>query len=493
MIDIVFCNVPMVHTERPLSAPAILKAVVEKHGFTAQTLDFNIDFNSEDTDPKLQDFWLFGGGDKNTVSQANKSVEDWAKQLLDCKPRWIGISVFAYTCKIATELLCLTLRSIDPKVKIMIGGNGMGSGGINGDYSWAEDLKVNRNLIDAYIRSEGEDAVIQLLQGNVKYPGINHNEKTQQIKDLDNFPAPNYFDYQLDKYKSNALPITGSRGCVRHCTFCDIHTHWKKFVFRSGESICDEMKNLAKQHKSYKFAFTDSLVNGSMKAYRDFIKHLSEYNSVAENKLSWSGQFIARSSTQMTEEDWRLTKLSGADQLAIGVETGSNKVRNDMQKKFSNDDLDFCVDMAYKYKVKIIMLMMIGYPTEKYEDFQDTVDMFTRYAKYKDVLEVSLGTTLAILPLTPLYDFAIENNFDMGNSENEWWWKENPDLTLKERLRRRVLIGQHCNKLGYVMDSEREQLQNMAYIWNNHKNNIKLSEHKEKLETKKEQHQQFYS
>lgn len=490
MIDILFCNVPMVMTRAPFSAPAILKSIVEKHNFSAKTIDFNIDFNNN-TDKELQNFWQFGNGNKKTLTKATQFVNEWCKIILSLQPKWVGISVFAYTCKIATEMLCTQLKHLDPTIMIVIGGNGMGTGGINGDYQWPDTLRTKK-IIDAYIRSEAEESIVELLKNNINFPGINNNKKVSQIENLDSYPKPNYHDYNMKLYQSETLPITGSRGCVRHCTFCDIHSHWKKFVYRTGESICNEMKSLSDTHNIYNFSFTDSLVNGSMKAYRDMITILSKHNENFK-PISWKGQFIARPSSQMTEEDWRLTKKSGAKDLYIGVESGSDRVRHDIKKKFTNEDLDFCVEMAHKYNVHMIFMMLIGYPTEQEKDFNETMELFSRYQKYKDIIELSLGTTCAILPQTPLYEFAVQNNFELGETENEWWWDKNPSLTLKERFKRRILLGQHCESLGYKVDGNQKELSTMAYIWNHFKNNQTLDRANLHFSNTENRNQQYYS
>ena len=110
-----------------------------------------------------------------------------------------------------------------------------------------------------------------------------------------------------------------------------------------------------------------------MKAYRDFITVMAEHNSKASNTITWGGQFIVRGLKSMTEDDWRLTKLAGAVNLAIGVESGSESVRDHMKKQFSNKDLDEFVEHAYLNKINLEFLMIIGYPTETEEDFKDTL------------------------------------------------------------------------------------------------------------------------
>ena len=97
------------------------------------------------------------------------------------------------------------------------------------------------------------------------------------------------------------------------------------------------------------------------------------------------------------------SKLAGADNLAVGVESGSEAVRDHMKKQFSNQDLDEFMEQAYKHNINLEFLMIIGYPTETQTDFQDTIDMFTKYTKYQKIISsVALGSTLGVLPGTPL-------------------------------------------------------------------------------------------
>ena len=154
----------------------------------------------------------------------------------------------------------------------------------------------------------------------------------------------------------------------------------------------------------------------------------------------------------MNEQYWQDIANSGARDLAIGVETGSDTVRLHMNKKFNNSDLDYTMQMLDKYSITCQFLMIVGYPTETDQDFQDTLDMFTKYQHLAQrvIAAVTIGSTLGILPGTPLYHHAEQYNIELDKYENNWIANDNLGLTLEKRLQRRAVLKQHIESLGYA-------------------------------------------
>ncbi len=472
--DLLIVTSPVVDTDKPLQAPAVLKAVTEKHGYKTCVEDINFKFlrsTHKDIEFLKQYFRHGTTDDYEKISVAEDYVSDIAKDLLlKYLPKFIAISVFTYQSQTFALLLAQNLRQLNPDIKIIFGGQGLTTSGIESRHSWAQECK-DLGLIDFYIISEGENAIVDVLtKGHGK--GIN-NPDWEQSRNIDDNPYPIYDDYALENYDKKSLMITGSRGCVRHCTFCDIHKHWQRFVYRSGLSIAKEMIFQSKKYGIYDFSFTDSLINGSMKAYRDFIKNIAEHNKTAEHKLTWGGQFIVRGIKSMTAEDWKITKQSGANRLYLGVESGSESVRNHMKKQFSNKDLDEFMEQAYINEIPVEFLMIVGYPTETEQDFQENIKMFQRYKKYRKIFQnIILGSTLGILPGTPLEE-ELKNDIDMNGGENFWVYNKNPKLDFRERIKRRFLIGDACLDLGYNVGNNTEDYKMLHFLWNIYKNKQK--------------------
>jgi len=452
MLDLLIVTVPGTIAKAPPAAPAILKASVVQAGFSCKVLDFNIRFYYEDDINKhALETYFTTGINIEEESKANQLINKWASEIISHNPKFVGISVFTFQNRIASTLLCKQLKN-NSNIKIILGGQGLSDGGILGMQGFAKDM-IDQGLADFYVKSEGENSLVEILKGNFLFNGINSDTFTQ-INNLDHLPVPDYSDYEFDLYESKIFPITASRGCVRSCSFCDIHDHWK-YRYRSGESVANEMVTLSSRYGISDFMFTDSLVNGNLKEFKKFCSIVTDENNKGRN-ITWRGQYIVRSSKQLNEEYWKNLADSGGHSLAIGVETGSDVVRAHMNKQFTNDDLEYTMEMLDKYSITCIFLMIFGYPTETEQDFQDTLDMFKKYSKLANriIKDISFGTTLGILPGTPLYNNAHNLDIELDKHENNWTNWSNPTLDLAERIRRRNYAREYASSLGYQLEPD---------------------------------------
>lgn len=456
MLDIVIINVPGTITDMPLLAPALLKSVVVQHGFTCKTIDFNAKFyNSSISELKDVELYFITNDACNleATTIANKLIDQWANEIVVLNPVYVAISVFTCQSQTATRLLCKKLKQIRPAIKIILGGQGLTVSGLNGKMGFAKEL-LDSELIDFYIKSEGERSLVELLKGNTSYPGIN-SDYFDQIKDLDSLPVPDYSDYDFALYPRPALIVVNSRGCVRRCTFCDVHEHWK-YNYRSGKSAANEIIELHKVYGIKDFVFADSLVNGNLKMFVEFLEIMSDYNKTTGAEIKWSGQYIVRSKKQIPRDYWKKLSESGAHKLGLGVETGSDVVRAHMKKQFTNTDLDYTVEMLHQHNITCTFLLIIGYPTETLANFNDTITMLERYKPYANctISEIEFGTTLGIFPGTPLYKNAAYYNIELDTHENNWIAYNNEELTLSERLWRREYARKYATELGYTLSPD---------------------------------------
>jgi radical SAM superfamily enzyme YgiQ (UPF0313 family) len=476
-MDIVLAIVPRIIDDFGYTpaGPALLKGSLAAAGYSSKIIDFNAELdeiykNDQALLSSIGNYFMNHTlYNQDVFELVDKLITKWAYDIVDLAPTWVGISVFSYNSQRATRLLAIRLKTINPDIKIVVGGAGIAT-----DFTFCETL-YQEHIIDAYIRGEGEISLINLLNGNLSYPGIN-GIPFQQIDDINNLAYPVYDDYELSDYTNRkgliALPITGSRGCVRSCTFCDIASMWPKYRFRDGKNIAEEIKYQVERHGVNAFRFTDSLINGSLKAFKDMVTELARYRMALpeHRRFIWDSHFIVRGPRDMKPEMFDLMRDSGAGTMLMGVESGSQSVRDHMKKGFTQSELDYCMEQFARTGIKTRILMVVGYPTETEEDFKQSLNMFTEYKPYCDqgvIEEVNLGLTLNLLHNTPLtnnlekYQITQENNHI-----NNWVCLSNPSLDYKERLRRRIYLQQHIENLGYRVFESKNYTNQLFIAWN---------------------------
>lgn len=462
MTDIIFLTLPRLELRAPITAPALLKSMVEQKGYSAFCYDLNLDlWHSIDTakhghvwfdtdltfryEDQFKEFWKL---------HISACVPKWIETMKSKNPTWIGLTIFSQRSKWVSIAVCEMIRRELPSVKIVAGGPFC---------EFTGPLLYDKKLVDAYVVGEGEHAILNVLAGKFDNPGINGNPPVQ-IDDLDTIPIPDYSDFPMNQYpktwydprvKDSAqmgtdfVYITGSRGCVRKCTFCDIQSVWPKFRYRSGSSIATEMMVQNQKYKSKRFLFTDSLLNGSVKQLKDVCTTLIENKRLGKmTHVNWQGQFIARPEHQMSEEVYSLMYDAGLRFVSIGIESGSEKIRNDMKKMFDDAAMDFTFRMCAKYKIEMAWLLLVGYPTETEEEFEKTLTMLEKYNwinEQKLIRSIALGPTLDIVPGSPLH----KNQAKLGitwDSNGHWVYNDN---TREVRIKRWLRLKEKCLELGY--------------------------------------------
>lgn len=470
----------LVTTEKPPPSLAFLSGVCEKVQVDYDVYDLNIQLLHKhgrkvyrDIYEYYQDFSRIPDNLKETLdTYLRESAEKLINSGIDC----LAITVLSIHQVQLTEMFLTQFRNLSKDITIIAGGPGISTTKrrsadtcVNNEsnLSVGRTLALN-NLVDYYATGEGDIIFEKFLNGEREMPGLNTKDNIEtwqpQIDNLDNNPTWTYkkIDFSLyDSHKeSPIITVTGSRGCVRRCSFCDIGHHWKKFRFRSGLSIANEIVKHHFEVNATEFFFSDSLINGSISEFTSLletlIKYKEQYPSLAPINLA--GQFIIRGQAHHPERLYQLMRDAGCNHLQLGVESGSESVREHMGKKFSNSDIDHHFEMCEKYGISNWIFMMVSYPTETREDFEDTLNLYHRYQKYL-INSTIIGTScpgpmyvFSNMPLaSQLTDLEIEY---YHGSETEWFSHKNPDLTLQERHKRYVELIKTVISLGYPVQGE---------------------------------------
>jgi hypothetical protein len=263
------------------------------------------------------------------------------------------------------------------------------------------------------------------------------------------------------------IPITGSKGCVRDCDFCDVKYQAGNYRYRSGKDVAAEMISVAEQYGFRIFRFTDNLVNGGFKPFGEFLEIIAEYNlSNPDKRISWNGQYICRPPKEIPKNIYSLMRDAGAHGLTIGAESGSNHVLELMNKKSTVEALYTELEQLRAHNITCTLLTMSGHWAEEYEHFLEHCMMLVKlvpYIRSGTISAVSLGQTLLMIDGTPAIQ---KSDVILSDFDKLWIWhcRSNPENTFKERTYRRMIIGELCKRLRILTILDANTYQNFSTI-----------------------------
>lgn len=460
---VLIITVPRQDVIRPPGILAILAACCEQVQADYRVFDLNLHMHKA-LDDKIvdqlnSDFAVnaFSQGSEEAYAEVCQHTIDEIERY---QPTVVAVSVFTRQSILAAERFLRHLSSCASrsKFKVVVGGLGVGDvfRDITGTQAFGEWCHQN-HLTDHYIQGEGEHSFVQFLEGNLDYAGID-GRASVQIMDLDSIPSPSYKRIRpQDYFYSNApeVLITGSKGCVRDCTFCNVGHYWEKYVYRSGTKIADDLYQIYRDTGVMKFDFSDSLINGSLKAFRQFNHRLIELREQDPGfRPQYKGQYICRPIGQMKDQDYIDMKRAGAETLIVGIEHFSEHIRYHMRKHFDNASIDWHFAKCAELGIKNVLLMLSGYATETLEDHHINLEYLRRYQKYglsRIIYAVNIAVSgLSIHKGMPLYEMAEEMGLLVTDDNWQTWQNlRNPELTPRERIRRAAEVVYTAGLLNY--------------------------------------------
>lgn len=212
------------------------------------------------------------------------------------------------------------------------------------------DEVLSNKYVDFIYRTEGEIGFCELLQrlrnGRNNFSSISnlgYKEDRKRIfnpfkvtENLDDLPFPSYDLIKVESYpktymtkKGPYAPIITSRGCPYPCTYCSAgKVSGKKLRMRSPENIIEEIKLLKNRHHIKEFQIWDDNFTLNKKRVYEFCRLLVKENI----DLSWWCPNGLRIET-LDEDLIRTMKETGLYAIALGIESGSEKIQKDMKKK----------------------------------------------------------------------------------------------------------------------------------------------------------------
>lgn len=448
MIDSVMISVPPLALTGPHIGPALLKSYAQQKGYSVTCFNPSVDL-AEIMERKDFHNWPYNKFDEEFKEKykTDELIHSWIDKWLALDPQLISLSTHVWASQWWLSEICKKLRQRTDK-KIIMGGPAAIELG---------DMALENNWVDYHVVGDGEEAFINALEGKFDHPSMNSNKphavSNTTFADL---PEPDYSDIPFEKYKQlypkqNRIFLIGTRGCVFDCSFCNVPA-LMKYRFKDGTKFAEEVKRIQQTYKPEFIEFADSLINGSLREYRKLIKRLAELNREdPENIPKIVAFYRIRPFNQTLEEDFKLMAESGFFRLKIGVEAGSESVREHIGKTETEEEIKYTFNMCRNHGIKINLLIIVGYPTETRADFQKTMDMLKMIKDegYATVVDRAVVNELYFSKDTGLSRQIKDLNIQNAETGTQWTRVlENGEVLDPEERKRRLRLA-----LGYIKDN----------------------------------------
>lgn len=265
-----------------------------------------------------------------------------------------------------------------------------------------------------------------LLEGDKRietFPGIAFrdaagtlmiNPPTSTIGDVPVMVQPDYslidagkylqhatMDYQLNSDRPTAFIIT-SYGCPYNCVFCAARTiSGRRIVFRPLADVLAEIEYLKDNYGIENVIFLDDALLADRKRVVELLNAFIE----RDYKLTW--KVVTVSAWHLDTELLKLMARSGCTQITISVESGSQRVLDEVvHKPLRLEIVPPLVQQCREAGITMGANFVIGIPGETWEEIRQTFS-FAEACDF-DVAHFHIATPL---PQTDLYRICRENGY----------------------------------------------------------------------------------
>jgi radical SAM superfamily enzyme YgiQ (UPF0313 family) len=335
------------------------------------------------------------------------SPQQVAESVVDMAPMLAVIVVYGHQPSASTQnmmaasAVCTAIRERAPQLKTML---------VGGHVAALPERTLREEDVDFVCSGEGPLSVLELLQvlksdqaadyGKVRAlcyrdgKTIKSTPPAPLIKDLDQAMPEIAWDLlPMEKYRAHNWHCFGhlkrqpyaalytTLGCPYHCSFCCIQA-----PFKSGE-----MESGFKQSvNTYRFWNPQSVIRQVDKLVKGYgvrnIKIADEMFVLNRRHVAGICDLIIERGYNLniwayarvdTVQDGMVDKLkkAGFNWLAFGIESGSERVRAAVDKRFDQDLIFRTLEKVRAAGINVIGNFIFGLPEDDLESMQDTLDL----------------------------------------------------------------------------------------------------------------------
>lgn len=369
------------------------------------------------------------------------SLLDWSGEELDSEKRGALRSIDADVVGVHVKISSALLRALEVSRWAREDGRTVIWGGPGP--TTIPEMTVLQGPVDVAVMGEGEVTTSELLRtlerrgdlASVKGIAFARDgqavvtERRERIEDLDTLPLPwweglgDLSRYLVPLHGRSVVPLVTSRGCTGRCGFCYARAMWggRWRPLSAGRTLEAMEHVLSLDDRIRGFLIIDDLFYADPQRVRDLCSGIKERGL----DIVWNCEIRA---DLVRPELLREMYDAGCRQVLIGVETGSPRLLEAVNKGLTVETLERAAAEVHDAGIELYAMMVSGLPGETEEDARATEHLLrTIRPEYTEFLSYTP------YPNTPLYEDAVREGFVPPQTLEEWGRVGTYDLSAIDR------------------------------------------------------------
>lgn len=293
--------------------------------------------------------------------------------------------LYAFSTKTGSYIQSITiaekLKNTLPNTLVALGGP---------QASVSDEATIQECNIDFVIRGEGETPFLMIansLKNNLPINDIpsltfktHKNVDASRIESLDSLPIPCYEDYKDCYYDylngkpeydiQSYVPVDSGRGCTGMCKFCYSPAMWKKkYRYKSSKRLFDELEYLYTNFGIDNVFFTED----NFTLIKNRLEEFCNYVISSKLPIKWSCYSRV---DMLDKKSILLMKQAGCRQIYYGVESGSKKILEILDKKYTLEEANSIISYTVEAGIEVTASYVVGFVEESNQDVILTINAF---------------------------------------------------------------------------------------------------------------------
>lgn len=209
-----------------------------------------------------------------------------------------------------------------------------------------------------------------------------------------------------------SINMVASRGCPYRCNWCAKPISGNKFRLRDASEVAEEMLQLKVEAGADHIWFSDDVFALSRQWVKQFAAEVNAKKAVIPFKIQSRADL-------MSEETVEALKSAGCAEVWMGVESGSQKILDAMDKGLLISDIYSARQRLQQARIRACFFLQFGYPGEGWQELSETIRLV------RDTRPDDVGISFSYpLPGTVFYERV---QMQLGAKRN---WAESDDLCI---------------------------------------------------------------